>query len=75
LALDDIYQEYLEQIKDVFFFTSNFLYAENIEKAKLVAGPLLNDIVNRIKKKVNNESSNELTVYSLGKVCFSLFQF
>lgn len=67
LKFDEVADEYFEQIKDAFFFTSNFLYAESKEKAKLVAGPILNDIVKRIKYKINRSTSNELTIYSLGK--------
>lgn len=68
MKFDEVADEYFEQIKDAFFFTSNFLYAESKEKAKLVAGPILNDIVKRIKYKINRSTSNELTIYSLGKV-------
>lgn len=39
-----------------------------MEKAKLVAGPILNDIVKRIKRRVDGISKNELTIYSLGQV-------
>jgi hypothetical protein len=46
-----------------------------MEKAKLVAGPILNDIVKKIKDRVEGISNNELTVYSLGQVCDFFFNF
>ena len=54
----------------MFYNISNFFYAETNKKAKLVSGPILNDIVKRIKSKIDGSSNNELTVYSLGNVTY-----